>query len=427
MKFDVSYGVSSSAVVSSLSRGDTDDDADDGRDGQSSAAIDDDDVLLLCPALRNAQASEAACSSGDRGSAALQAGGARVPFNATGSNTNGIIRPQDVGAYVIRKLLDDAESFVGSGATIDKAVITVPAYFNDKQMAATVEAGELAGLKVVKTIREPMAAALSYGLDGGDADQRVMVFDLGGGTLDVSVLEVGGGSVEVQSCGGDAFLGGDDFDEQLCAWIGEEVCKANGARSSEWRSFPATQRRRLMEAAEMAKRRLTEETDISVGISGLGSGMDAELRLTRGSFENICGDLLLRCRDPIEQACAQAGVDLEAMRFSAERLRTRRGGRRASDRDVREWRKAQPISEIILVGGATRMPAIHRFVQNVTGIKPRWTVNPDEVVAEGAAVQAGIFQGDINKLYVMDHWQASLMRAFAAREIERRGHEESHM
>ena len=402
VKFDVRYGIASAHSMTSAGSG--------GMSDMQHAGNDTDDVMLVCPALQQRSDTSASTSESNK------------CFDAVGHSTGGFLRPQDVSAYVLRKLLDDAEH--AEREDITKAVITVPAYFDDKQMAATVEAGRIAGLDVVKTIREPMAAALSYGLDGKSAnDERVMVFDLGGGTLDVSVLEIGGGSVEVRSCGGDAFLGGDDFDERVCEWMGEEICRANGLGRDEWRAFPASQRRRLMEGAEAMKRRLTEDAEVAVNVRGLGRegkasnahGLEAELRLTRGKFEKMCDDLLLRCRDPMEQACAQAGIDLERMRVSASQLRKRKG-QRPSEREMRAWRKDQPITEVILVGGATRMPAIHRFVQNATGIKPKWTVNPDEVVAEGAAIQAGIFEGEINNLFVMDTWQASLMRALAERQ-----------
>ena len=434
VKFDVSYDVSSSHIVKGCDRMRV---LASGVEHVVSVAAneeDDDDILLLCPAL-----------NGDT----LNAASSTDVLNGQ-KNVRGILRPEEVSAFVVRKLIDDARHDLESSSladkgrgtskksqysrernevvdSISKAVITVPAYFNDKQMRATQAAGKLAGLETVRTIREPMAAALSYGLDKED-DQRVMVFDLGGGTFDVSVLEIGGGSIEVKATGGDAFLGGDDFDERICRWMGREYCRDNGMRSDEWMSFPREQRSRLMAAAEKAKQFLTTETEMAMIMRGLDGdksrNRETELRLSRAKFERLCEDLLVRCRDPIEQACAQSGVDLESMRSSYQQLRNKKG-KKLRDRDVREWRKLQPISEVILVGGATRMPAIHRFVKNLTGIQPRWTVNPDEVVAEGAAIQAGIYQGEINNMYVMDTWQASLMRAIALREVQKQKRQQS--
>ena len=333
---------------------------------------------------------------------------------------DGTFYPEEISAYVIAKLVAAAEEYQGSPVT--KAVISVPAYFNDEQREATATAGRLAGLEAVRIMREPIAAALAYGLSA-EEDQTVLVFDLGGGTYDVSLLEVGGGVIEVLSTGGDPHLGGDDWDAAIVSWLISEHLKPAGVDCTE-PSIMAN----LKAVAEAAKIKLSSDEKIVIRMP-VGGGIEAIL--TRKMFEGMTADLFRRARLPLDQACWQAGVDLgTAVREFDDAVRSiKKGGKGGSGSSkgasaaadlaatgapqIRPKRR-MPVSEVLLVGGATRMPGVRRFVRNMTGIEPRETlVDPDLAVALGAAVQAGIYEGQVSDLMVMDVWQASLMRAYA--------------
>jgi molecular chaperone DnaK len=278
--------------------------------------------------------------------------------------------PQEISAMVLRKLADDAESYLGEKVT--QAVITVPAYFNDSQRQATKDAGKIAGLEVLRIINEPTAASLAYGLDR-EAAETILVFDLGGGTFDVSILEVGEGVVEVKATSGDTFLGGDDWDQRIVDWVADEFKKEQGIDLR--RDRQALQR--LNEAAEKAKVELStvKETEINLPfITADATGpKHLQLRLTRAKLEQLTEDLVVRCRTPFEQALKDAKLS------------------------------ASEIDEVVLVGGATRMPMIQELVRGLTGGKePHKGVNPDEVVAVGAAIQAGVLAGEVKDVLLLD-------------------------
>jgi len=278
--------------------------------------------------------------------------------------------PEEISAQVLRKLSADAGKFLN--AKITKAVITVPAYFNDSQRQATKDAGKIAGLEVLRIVNEPTAASLAYGLDK-KSNETIMVFDLGGGTFDVSVLEVGDGVCEVLSTNGDTHLGGDDFDKAVVDWLAAEFKKKEGLELLKDRQ--ALQR--LTEAAEKAKIELsgTNETKISLPfITADATGpKHIDETLSRAKFESICGSLISRCRQPVEQALKDAKLS------------------------------AKDINEIVLVGGSTRIPAIKQLVKDLGGGKaPNESVNPDEVVAVGAAVQAGVLAGEVKDIVLLD-------------------------
>src|SRR4030081_2257170 len=284
--------------------------------------------------------------------------------------------PEEISALVLRKLVEDASKFLGE--KINEAVITVPAYFNDAQRQATRDTGRIAGLEVLRIINEPTAAALSYGLDK-KKNETVLVFDLGGGTFDVSILDVGDGVFEVHSTAGDTHLGGDDFDKRLVDWMAEEFQRNQGIDLRKDRQ--ALQR--LTEAGEKAKIELSNavETTISLPfITADASGpKHLEMKLTRAKFEQLAADLVERCAGPVKQALADAKI---------------------TERD---------INEVILVGGATRMPAIQALVRRLTGGKePNQSVNPDEVVAVGAAIQAGVLAGEVKGVVLLDVTPLSL-------------------
>jgi molecular chaperone DnaK len=284
--------------------------------------------------------------------------------------------PEEISALVLRKLADDASKYLGE--KVSDAVITVPAYFNDAQRQATKDAGKIAGLNVLRIINEPTAAALAYGLDK-KKNETIMVFDLGGGTFDVSILDVGDGVFEVRSTSGDTHLGGDDFDKRIVDWVAAEFQRDQGIDLRKDRQ--ALQR--LIEAAEKAKIELSTaiETTISLPfVTADASGpKHLEMKLTRAKFEQLTADLVERCVGPVKQALADAKI---------------------TERD---------IDEVILVGGATRMPAVQALVRRLTGGKePNQSVNPDEVVAVGAAIQAGVLAGEVKNVVLLDVTPLSL-------------------
>ena len=284
--------------------------------------------------------------------------------------------PQEISARILMKLKRDAESYLGD--TVTQAVITVPAYFDDAQRTATKEAGTIAGLEVLRIINEPTAAALAYGLDKGGEDETVLVFDLGGGTFDVSVLEIGDGVFEVKSTHGDTELGGDDWDERVIDWLVTQFKNAQGVDLSKDKM--ALQR--LQEAAEKAKIELSQVQTTQINLPFITANADGPLHLdetlTRSQFQEMTSDLMERCRIPFEQALKDAGVS------------------------------KGDLDHVILVGGSTRMPAVTELVQSLTGKEPNKSVNPDEVVAVGAAVQAGVLRGDVKDVLLLDVTPLSL-------------------
>ena len=291
------------------------------------------------------------------------------------SSLNKDFSPEEVSAQVIRKLITDAKEYLGQDVT--KAVITVPAYFNDSQRQATVDAGKIAGIEVLRIINEPTAASLAYGLDKKQ-NETILVFDLGGGTFDVSVLEVGDGIFEVLSTAGDTNLGGDDFDKALVRWLVEDFEAKEGTNLTK--DIQALQR--LTEAAEKAKMELSnvEQTTINLPFITADKNGPKHIQqdLTREKFETLCKDLIDRCRIPVEKALKDAKLDKSG------------------------------INEVVLVGGSTRIPAIQQLVKSLTGKKPNKSVNPDEVVAIGAAIQAGILAGEITDILLLDVTPLSL-------------------
>nr|QCI07106.1 Hsp70-type chaperone [Hypnea pannosa] len=283
--------------------------------------------------------------------------------------------PEEISAQVLRKLVEDASTYLGESVT--QAVITVPAYFNDSQRQATKDAGQIAGLDVLRIINEPTAASLSYGLDKKN-NETILVFDLGGGTFDVSILEVGDGVFEVLSTSGDTHLGGDDFDNKIVSWLINEFKKDEGIDLSKDKQ--ALQR--LTEAAEKAKMELSNlsQTDINLPfITSTDTGpKHLEKTITRAKFENLCQDLIDRCKIPVHNSLKDAQLD------------------------------AKNIDEIVLVGGSTRIPAIQQLVKSLIGKEANQSVNPDEVVAIGAAVQAGVLAGEVKDILLLDVTPLSL-------------------
>jgi molecular chaperone DnaK len=283
--------------------------------------------------------------------------------------------PEEVSAMILQKLKADAESYLGTQVT--DAVITVPAYFNDAQRQATKNAGKVAGLNVLRIINEPTAAALAYGLDK-KKDEKILVFDLGGGTFDVSVLEVGDGVFEVRASHGDMHLGGDDYDNRIMNFIADEFKRDQGIDLRLDRQ--ALQR--LIEASEKAKVELSSVMETNINLPFVTADANGpkhlETKLTRAKFEQITADLTDRCKGPMEKALKDSGF------------------------------KLSEIDEVILVGGATRMPVIQELVKNTTGKEPNKSVNPDEVVAVGAAIQAGVLMGDVKDIVLLDVTPLSL-------------------
>jgi len=283
--------------------------------------------------------------------------------------------PEEISAQVLRKLVDDASKYLGEQVT--QAVITVPAYFNDSQRQATKDAGKIAGVEVLRIINEPTAASLAYGLDK-KSNETILVFDLGGGTFDVSILEVGDGVFEVLSTSGDTHLGGDDFDKKIVDYMAEEFRKAEGIDLRKDKQ--ALQR--LTEAAEKAKMELSSVTQADINLPFITATQDGpkhlDTTLTRGKFEDLCSDLIERCRIPVENAVRDAKIDKSA------------------------------INEVVLVGGSTRIPAIQEVVKRTLGKDPNQTVNPDEVVAVGAAIQAGVLAGEVKDILLLDVTPLSL-------------------
>jgi molecular chaperone DnaK len=282
---------------------------------------------------------------------------------------------EEISAQVLRKLADDASKYLGE--TVKQAVITVPAYFNDSQRQATKDAGKIAGLEVLRIINEPTAASLSYGLDKKD-NETILVFDLGGGTFDVSVLEVGDGVFEVLATSGDTHLGGDDFDEKIVQWLIKDFKDEEGIDLTQ--DSQALQR--LTEAAEKAKIELSTLTQSSINLPFISVTPEGpkhlEKDLTRGKFEELCATLIQRCETPIQASLKDAELNAAA------------------------------IDQNVLVGGSTRIPAVQALVEKLLGKKPNQTVNPDEVVAVGAAVQAGVLGGEVKDILLLDVTPLSL-------------------
>ncbi|AUT01271.1 molecular chaperone DnaK [Nostoc sp. CENA543] len=297
--------------------------------------------------------------------------GGNVKLDSSGKQ----FAPEEISAKVLRKLVEDASKYLGE--TVTQAVITVPAYFNDSQRQATKDAGKIAGIEVMRIINEPTAASLAYGFDR-KSNETILVFDLGGGTFDVSVLEVGDGVFEVLSTSGDTHLGGDDFDKKIVDYLAEQFRKDEGIDLRKDKQ--ALQR--LTEAAEKAKIELSSVTQAEINLPFITATQDGpkhlDMTLTRAKFEELCSDLIDRCRVPVEQALRDAKLG------------------------------KNDIDEVVLVGGSTRIPAVQQLVKNLLGKDPNQSVNPDEVVAVGAAIQAGVLAGDVTGILLLDVTPLSL-------------------
>ncbi|GAA0811982.1 molecular chaperone DnaK [Ligilactobacillus aviarius] len=284
--------------------------------------------------------------------------------------------PQEISAMILQYIKDYAESYLGEKVT--QAVITVPAYFNDAQRQATKDAGKIAGLKVERIVNEPTAAALAYGLDKTDKDEKILVYDLGGGTFDVSILELGDGVFQVLSTNGDTHLGGDDFDNAIMNWLIENFKKDNGIDLSQDKMAM----QRLKDAAEKAKKDLSGVTSAQISLPFIAAGesgpLHLETTLTRAKFNELTHDLVEKTRIPVQNALKDAGL---------------------TNAD---------IDEVILVGGSTRIPAVKELVKNETGHTPNESVNPDEAVALGAAIQGGVITGDVKDVVLLDVTPLSL-------------------
>ena len=299
--------------------------------------------------------------------------------------------PQEISAIILQHLKSYAEDYIGE--KVSKAVITVPAYFNDAERQATRDAGIIAGLEVERIINEPTAAALAYGIDKEDVDQTILVYDLGGGTFDVSILDIGDGTFEVIATAGDNRLGGDDFDQKIIDYMVEEFRKENGIDLSQDKMAM----QRLKEAAEKAKIDLSGVTQAQISLPFITAGeagpLHLELTLTRAKFEELTSDLVERTMIPVRNALRDADLS------------------------------AQEIDKVILVGGSTRIPAVQEAIKNEIGKEPSKGVNPDEVVALGAAIQGGVLQGDVKDVVLLDVTPLSLgietMGGVTTRLIER--------
>ena len=307
-----------------------------------------------------------------------------VPYNVkSGTGNRAVVEidgedftPEQISAMILSKMKADAEKYLGEPVT--DAVITVPAYFNDAQRQATKDAGKIAGLNVKRIVNEPTAAALAYGLDKQGTDQRILVFDLGGGTFDVSILDLADGVFEVLSTSGDNHLGGDDWDQRVIDWMADKFQQENGV---DLRQDPMALQR-LKEAAENAKKELSAAQQTTINLPFITMNQSGPLHLnytlTRAEFEKITRDLLERCKQPVTNALRDAKL------------------------------KLSDLTEVILVGGSTRMPAVQELVKQMTGKQPNMSVNPDEVVADGAAVQGGVLTGDVEGILLLDVTPLSL-------------------
>ena len=284
--------------------------------------------------------------------------------------------PEQISAMILQKMKADAEKYLGE--TVTDAVITVPAYFNDAQRQATKDAGKIAGLNVKRIVNEPTAAALAYGLDKKGSDQRILVFDLGGGTFDVSILDLADGVFEVLATNGDNHLGGDDWDQRVIDWLADKFQQDNGI---DLRQDPMALQR-LKEAAENAKKELSAAQQATINLPFITADATGpkhlDYTLTRAEFERITRDLLDRCKGPVTKALHDANLQLSE------------------------------VNEVILVGGSSRMPAVQELVKQMTGKQPNMSVNPDEVVADGAAVQGGVLTGDVQGILLLDVTPLSL-------------------
>ena len=307
-----------------------------------------------------------------------------VPYNVkSGTGNRAVVEiegedftPEQISAMILSKMKADAEKYLGEPVT--DAVITVPAYFNDAQRQATTDAGKIAGLNVQRIVNEPTAAALAYGLDKQDKDQKVLVFDLGGGTFDVSLLDLADGVVEVLATNGDNHLGGDDWDQRVMDWMADKFQQENGV---DLRKDPMALQR-LKEAAENAKKELSAAQQATINLPFITMNQSGPLHLnytlTRAEFEKITRDLLDRCKTPVTKALKDANLQISQ------------------------------VDEVILVGGSSRMPAVQELVKQMTGKQPNMSVNPDEVVADGAAVQGGVLTGDVSGILLLDVTPLSL-------------------
>ena len=307
-----------------------------------------------------------------------------VPYNVkSGTGNRAVVEidgedftPEQISAMILSKMKADAEKYLGESVT--DAVITVPAYFNDAQRQATKDAGKIAGLNVQRIVNEPTAAALAYGLDKQDKDQKVLVFDLGGGTFDVSLLDLADGVVEVLATNGDNHLGGDDWDQRVMDWMADKFQQENGV---DLRKDPMALQR-LKEAAENAKKELSAAQQATINLPFITMNQSGPLHLnytlTRAEFEKITRDLLDRCKTPVTKALKDANLQISQ------------------------------VDEVILVGGSSRMPAVQELVKQMTGKQPNMSVNPDEVVADGAAVQGGVLTGDVSGILLLDVTPLSL-------------------
>ena len=307
-----------------------------------------------------------------------------VPYNVkSGTGNRAVVEidgedftPEQISAMILSKMKADAEKYLGEPVT--DAVITVPAYFNDAQRQATKDAGKIAGLNVKRIVNEPTAAALAYGLDKQGSDQRILVFDLGGGTFDVSILDLADGVFEVLSTSGDNHLGGDDWDQRVIDWMADKFQQENGV---DLRQDPMALQR-LKEAAENAKKELSAAQQATINLPFITMNQSGPLHLnytlTRAEFEKITRDLLDRCKTPVTKALKDANLQISQ------------------------------VDEVILVGGSSRMPAVQELVKQMTGKQPNMSVNPDEVVADGAAVQGGVLTGDVSGILLLDVTPLSL-------------------